>query len=110
VFLSPAIVSAAAEDFGSTFPNWAQFSAVAILVTGMAIALRIMWKLLKESIDRERARADKAEADYDKLSREFIDRLIPAGASSQQTLADMAAELRRAADEIRALRDRDRRR
>jgi predicted nucleic acid-binding Zn-ribbon protein len=76
----------------------------------MAIALRIMWKLLKESIDRERARADKAEADYDKLSREFIDRLIPAGASSQQTLADMAAELRRAADEIRALRDRDRRR
>ena len=109
--MSLALAAAlAAEDFGATFPNWAQFSAVAILVTGMAIALRIMWKLLKESIDRERARADKAEADYDKLSREFIDRLIPAGASSQQTLADMAAELRRAADEIRALRDRDRRR
>jgi hypothetical protein len=97
-----------ADDFGSTFPAWAQLSAVAILVAGMGVALRIMWKLLKESIDRERARADKAEADYDKLSREFIDRLIPAGASSQQLLAAMAEELRRATDEIRGLRDRDR--
>lgn len=95
-------------DFGSAFPAWAQFSAVAVLVGAMAVALRIMFKLLRESIDRERARADKAEADYDKLSREFIDRLIPAGASSQQTLAAMAEELRRATDEIRALRDRRR--
>jgi hypothetical protein len=107
VFLSPAIV-VAAEDFGSPFPAWLQGSAVAVLVVGMGVGLRVMYKLLKESIDRERARADKAEEDYDKLSREFIDRLLPAGSESQRAIAEMAAELRRAGDEIRALRERRR--
>lgn len=106
--LAAAFVATAAEDFGTAFPGWAQLSAVAVLVGGMGIALRIMWKVLKESIDRERVRADKAEADYDKLSREYIDRLLPAGTSSQQLLTEMAEELRRATDELRDLRPRDR--
>jgi hypothetical protein len=87
----------AADDFGSVFPSWIQLSAVAVLVGGMAIALRVLYKsqatsladmkqVHAEQLADLRAQRDRAVKDLDELNREMRTSVMPVLAQTTRSL------------------------
>lgn len=91
------VVLVAADDFGSAFPGWVQLSAVAVLVGGMAIALRVMFKSQAASLaDMKvahaeqladlRAQRDRCAKDLEELNREMRTSVMPVLAQTTRSL------------------------
>jgi len=85
---------------------WAQLGATGGLIALLIVAIRVLYKSQADTSARERARADAAEADNDRLYRELVDRLVPTILDAQRATLDAVTELRVARDEMRTLRER----
>lgn len=58
------------SDFGGALPSWLQLSAVAVLVLLMGVALRVAYRFVTTTYQREVARADALEAELRRVIAE----------------------------------------
>lgn len=92
---SAGSVTEPANDFGSVFPGWAQFSAVAVLVILMVIALRAGYAFAQGAYRREVKHSDDCQIKLDTLSQKVIDEYVPAIVESSRINAEVIVEVRR---------------
>jgi len=99
------------QDFGTTFPNWAQLSAVALLIVGMAWTLRAIVKRfdattvdmaaqrdaaiadLRAQRDKAYAARDETQDDLEGLNRELRTSVVPAMVEVNKTMLRVIALL-----------------